>query len=167
MATINSALQIMAGALTADQAALNVTANNTANASTPGYTRQVAVFQANDPVTINGVSYGQGVQMVAAQSQRNLILNANLDQQQQQQQATQAQSTAMQQVQDIFNQVTTSTSGPSPGSLGDLTTNFFNAINQLETSKLAPTAGLRSGDVARTARCSGEDMHVATHIAGG
>ncbi len=154
MATINSALQIMAGALNADQAALNVTANNTANASTPGYTRQVAVFQANDPVTINGISYGQGVQMVAAQSQRNLILNANLDQQQQQQQATQAQYTAMQQVQDIFNQVTTSTSGPSPGSLGDLVTNFFNAVSQLETS---PTStALRQGVLSAASTLAGQ-----------
>jgi flagellar hook-associated protein 1 FlgK len=143
MATINSALQIMTGALNADQAALNVTANNTANAQTPGYTRQIAVFQANDPITLNGISYGQGTQMVAAQSQRSLILNTNVDQQMQSQQATQSQWTSMQQVQDIFNQVTTSTSGTSPGSLGDLVTSFFNSVSQLETSP-ASTA-LRQG----------------------
>ncbi len=143
MATINSALQIMASALNADQAALNVTANNTANASTPGYTRQVAVFQANDPVTINSISYGQGAQMVAAQSQRSLILNTNIEQQQQAQQATQTQWTSMQQVQNIFNQVTTSTSGTNPGSLGDLVNSFFNSVSQLETSPA--NASLRQG----------------------
>ncbi|MGH9617719.1 MAG: flagellar basal body protein, partial [Acidobacteriaceae bacterium] len=74
MATLNSALQIMTGALTADQSALDVTSNNVANANTPGYTRELPVFQANDSVTINGVAYGQGVQMTAAQSQRSLVL---------------------------------------------------------------------------------------------
>ncbi len=134
MATINSALSIITGALNADQAALDITANNTANAQTPGYTRQTPVWQANDPVTINGLSYGQGVQMVGAQSQRSLILNTNIEQQQQAQQATNSQWTSMQQVQGIFNQVTTSTSGSNPGSLGDQVNNFFNTVSQLETS---------------------------------
>jgi flagellar hook-associated protein 1 FlgK len=40
MGTINSALSIMSQALDADQAALNVVANNVANANTPGYTRR-------------------------------------------------------------------------------------------------------------------------------
>ena len=39
MATLNSALQIMTGALTADQGALDVTANNVANANTPSVVR--------------------------------------------------------------------------------------------------------------------------------
>jgi flagellar hook-associated protein 1 FlgK len=139
MATIDSALQIMAGALNADQAALNITANNTANASTPGYTVEDPVWQANDAVTINGVSYGQGAQMVAAQSQRNLILNASVDQQTQAQQATNTEYTAMQKVQGIFNQVTTSTTNPSNtssgvNSLGDMVTNFFNSVSSLENS---------------------------------
>ncbi|HUZ05280.1 MAG TPA: flagellar basal body protein, partial [Acidobacteriaceae bacterium] len=102
MATLNSALQIMAGALNADQAALNITANNTSNANTPGYTRQIAVWQANDPVTINGISYGTGAQLTAAQSQRSLILDTRIQQQEQAQQATSSQSTALQQIEAIF-----------------------------------------------------------------
>lgn len=132
MATLNSALQIMTGALMADQAALDVTSNNVANANTPGYTREVPLFQANDSVTINGVSYGQGVQMTAAQSQRSLVLNAAVQQQTQTQQATNSQWTALTQVEDIFNQVTTSTSGSTGvNSLGDQVTNFFNSLTAL------------------------------------
>jgi len=136
MATLNSALQIMVGALNADQGALNVTSNNVANANTPGYTREIPVFQANDSVTINGISYGQGVQMTAAQSQRSLVLEASLQQQTQAQQATNSQWTAMQQVENIFNQVTTATSGNSAGNtgLGDQVTSFFNALTQLEAT---------------------------------
>jgi flagellar hook-associated protein 1 FlgK len=131
MATLNSALQLMTGALTADQSALNVTANNVANANTPGYTREVPIFQANDSVTINRISYGQGVQMVAAQSQRSLVLNAAMQQQTQNQQATNSEANALTQVEDIFNQVTTSTSSSGVNSLGDQVNNFFNSLSQL------------------------------------
>jgi len=132
MATLNSALQIMAGALNADQAALDVTSNNVANANTPGYTRESPVFQANDSITINGISYGQGAQMTAAQSQRSLVLEASLQQQTQSQQSTSSHLAALQQVEDIFNQVTTATTGGSAvGSLGDRVTNLFNSLNSL------------------------------------
>ena len=40
MGTISSALNLMSQAFDADQAALNVTANNVANASTPGISRK-------------------------------------------------------------------------------------------------------------------------------
>lgn len=133
MATLNSALQIMTGALSADQAALDVTSNNIANANTPGYVRQVPVFQSNDAVTISGISYGQGVQMTSAQSQRSLVLEAGLQQQTQAQQASSSDLTAMQQVQSIFNQVTTG-SGSGTNSLGDKITGFFNSLTQLEAS---------------------------------
>ena len=61
MGTINSAFSIMSGALDADQAALNIVSNNVANASTPGYTEEVPNWRENPAVTIDGVSYGQGV----------------------------------------------------------------------------------------------------------
>jgi flagellar hook-associated protein 1 FlgK len=133
MATLNSALQIITSALTADQGALNVTSNNVANANTPGYTREVPVFQANDAVTINGISYGQGVEMTSAQSQRSLVLDAGVQQQTQAQQATNSEWTAMQQVESIFNQVTTG-SGAAVNSLGDQITDFFNSLTALEAN---------------------------------
>ncbi|MGC2512644.1 MAG: flagellar basal body protein, partial [Acidobacteriaceae bacterium] len=131
MATLNSALLLMSGALAADQSALDVTANNVANANTPGYTREVPIFQANDSVTINGISLGQGVQMTEAQSQRSLVLDAAVQQQTQTQQATNSEATALTQVEDIFNQVTTSTSSSGVNSLGDEVTNFFNSLTSL------------------------------------
>jgi flagellar hook-associated protein 1 FlgK len=45
MGTINSAFNLMSGALDADQAALNVVANNVANANTPGYTEETPDWQ--------------------------------------------------------------------------------------------------------------------------
>ena len=60
MGTISSAFSIMSGALDADQQALNVVANNVANANTPGYTEEKPDWQENQPLTIGGISYGQG-----------------------------------------------------------------------------------------------------------
>src|SRR5487761_1315464 len=134
MATLNSALQLMAGALAADQSALDVTANNVANANTAGYTREVPIFQANDSVTINGIPYGQGVQMTTAQSQRSLVLDAAVQQQTQAQQASNSEATALTQVENIFNQVTTSTSSSGVNSLGDQVNNFFNSLSQLSAT---------------------------------
>lgn len=134
MATLNSALQLMSGSLSADQSALDVTANNVANANTPGYTREVPIFQANDSVTINGISFGQGVQMTEAQSQRSLVLDAAVQQQTQAQQASNSEAAALTQVEDIFNQVTTSTSSSGVNSLGDQVNNFFNSLSQLSAA---------------------------------
>ncbi len=138
MGTLNSALQIMSGALNADQGALNVTSNNVANANTPGYTREVPVFQSSDAVTINGISYGEGVQMTSVESLRSLVLNASVQQQTQGQQATNSELTAMQQVETIFNQLTTG-SGSAPNSLGDQVTNFFNSLTALEATPSSTT----------------------------
>jgi flagellar hook-associated protein 1 FlgK len=55
MGTINSAFNLISGALDADQAALNIVANNVANANTTGYTREVPNWQENPPIVINGV----------------------------------------------------------------------------------------------------------------
>ena len=163
MATLNSALQLMSGALAADQSALDVTANNVANANTPGYTREVPIFQASDSVTINGISYGQGVQMTAAQSQRSLVLDAAVQQQTQAQQASNSEATALTQVEDIFNQVTTSTSSTSGvNSLGDQVSNFFNALSQL--SATPSSISLREGVLTTAGQMTSAFNSVASQL---
>ena len=44
MASLNTAWNIAVSGLTAEQAALNASANNTANVNTPGYTREEPVW---------------------------------------------------------------------------------------------------------------------------
>jgi len=137
MATLNSAFNIATGALNADQAALNVVSNNVANANTPGYTREVAAFVENDPVTINGASYGQGVTMTGGVSQRDLVLDQALQQQNQTASASSARLTALQQVESIFSQTTTADSGSSTGSTSGIAqdmSSFFDALSSLESS---------------------------------
>jgi flagellar hook-associated protein 1 len=162
MATLNSALQLMSGALAADQSALDVTANNVANANTPGYTREIPIFQAGDSVTINGISYGQGVQMTAAQSQRTLVLDAAIQQQTQAHQASNSEATALTQVEDIFNQVTTSTSSSGVNSLGDQVNNFFNSLSQLAATP--SSVSLREGVLTAAGQMSSAFNSAASQL---
>jgi len=66
MGTINSALSVMTGALDADQEALNVVANNVANANTTGYTEEKPDWQENAPISVGGVLVGDGVMETGA-----------------------------------------------------------------------------------------------------
>jgi flagellar hook-associated protein 1 FlgK len=137
MATLNAAFNIATGALNADQAALNVVSNNVANANTAGYTRKVADFEENDPVTINGEVYGTGTTMTGAVSQRDLALERALQQQGQTASASASRLDALQQVESIFNEGATTDSSSSTadtsGISGDLS-QFFDALSSLESS---------------------------------
>ena len=136
MATLSMAFDIASNALEADQSALNIVANNVANASTPGYTREVANWQENDPVTINGISYGQGAQVTGPVSQRDRVLEQSLQQQSQVASASSARLTALDQLQSVFSQATSSSSSNSSATNGisqDIT-GFFDSLSQLESS---------------------------------
>jgi len=137
MATLNTAFNIATGALNADQAALTVVSNNVANANTTGYTREVATFEENDPVTLNGASYGTGVTMSGGVSQRDLVLEQALQQQGQVASASSSRLTALQQVETIFNQTTTADSSSSSGAtsgIGQDLSSFFDSLASLESS---------------------------------
>lgn len=129
MGTLNSALSIAIGALMADQSALNVTTNNVANADTPGYSRQRAIFSENPPMVMAGLSFGAGVKLEQIESIRDPILQLRIEQETQQQGANDAFVSAMQQIEVIFNQ----TSG------GDIATRmsaFFSSVQQLSTDPM-------------------------------
>src|SRR5580698_1197639 len=134
MATLNTAYSIATGALDADQAALDIMANNTANANTPGYTNELPQWQANDPVTIDGTSYGQGVTMTGPSSQRNLVLEQRIQQQTQLEQGTSARLTALDQLQNIFSTATSSSSSSSSLDIGTSISNFFDSLSQLQSN---------------------------------
>ena len=91
MGSLTSLMNLSREALMADQEALSITANNVANQNTPGYTRQVANWQTVDLVTIDGVSYGDGVS-VSAVSQRDRILEQRVQQQTQNRKSTRLNS---------------------------------------------------------------------------
>ncbi|MGC9157971.1 MAG: flagellar hook-associated protein FlgK [Terracidiphilus sp.] len=133
MGTINAAFGLMSQALDADQEALNVVANNVANANTPGYTEEKPDWQENQPIEINGVSYGQGVTETGATSQRDRVLQAQLDQQQQLAASSSSRLTALDTLQALFTPDSGSTSSTAGDISSDLT-GFFDSFSTLEGS---------------------------------
>jgi flagellar hook-associated protein 1 FlgK len=123
----------MSQALDADQAALNIVANNVANANTTGYTEETATWSENQPIRIDGVSYGAGATETGATSLRDSVLEARLDQQQQLASASSSRLTALDSIQALF----TPDSGSSTSTAGDISTDitsFFSSLSKLEAS---------------------------------
>jgi flagellar hook-associated protein 1 FlgK len=123
-------MELTRQALTADQNALNITANNVTNQNTPGYTREVVNWQPTDAVTLNGSDYGTGITSTAV-SQRDRVLEQRVQQQTQVQAQSGALESALQQVQDIFGLTSTETSASSTA-LGTAMNDFFNSLSTLE-----------------------------------
>jgi flagellar hook-associated protein 1 FlgK len=158
MGTISSALSLTAQALDADQSALNIVANNVANANTPGYTQEVPNWQENDPVVINGTSYGDGVTETGATSVRDSVLEERLDQQQQLASASSARLTALNNVQALFTPDSGSTTSTA-GDIGTDLTSFFSSFSSLEANPtnnadrqaVLSTAKTLAGDISNAA----------------
>ena len=158
MGTINSAFSVISGALDADQSALGIVANNVANANTPGYTEERPNWQENQPVTINGVSYGDGVTETGATSLRDRVLEQRLDQQQQLASSSSARLTALNSVQALFVPDSGSPSSTA-GDIGSDITGFFKSFASLEANpsdnalreEVLSSATTLSGDISGAA----------------
>jgi len=158
MGTINSAFGLMTQALDANQAALNVVANNVANANTPGYTEETPDWQENPAISVGGVSIGDGVTETGATSQRDRVLEERLDQQQQLASASGTRLTALNSVQALF----TPDSGSSSSTAGDIgsdITGFFDSFSSLEANptdnslreEVLSSASTLAGDISNAA----------------
>jgi len=158
MGTISSAFSLMSQALDADQAALNIVANNVANANTPGYTQETPNWQENQPVEISGISYGEGVTETGATSVRDRVLSERLDQQQQLASASGSRLAALNTVQALFTPDSGSTTSTA-GDIGSDLTAFFNSFSSLEANptdnalrqQVLSTASTLAGDVSNAA----------------
>jgi flagellar hook-associated protein 1 len=125
MASISSSLTSAVQALNADTGALQVTNNNIANANTPGYIRQVPVFQEAAPTQEGNFSVGNGVVLEGFQSVRDQLVNSQIQQETQAQGSANAQLTSLQQIQPTF---TTSTQD-----IGTQMSALFASISNLST----------------------------------
>jgi len=159
MGTISSAFSLMSQALDADQSALNVVANNVANANTVGYTEETPTWKENAPVIINGVAYGSGVSETGPTSVRDTVLTERLDQQQQLASSSSTRLSSLNSIQALFTP-DTGASSSTAGDIGDDLTNFFSSFTSLETNpsnsalrqKVLSTATILSGDVSNAAQ---------------
>ncbi|MFZ1085914.1 MAG: flagellar hook-associated protein FlgK [Terracidiphilus sp.] len=158
MGTISSAFSLISQALDADQQALNVVANNVANANTPGYTLETPDWKENQPLNINGNLVGQGVSETGATSQRDRVLESRLDQQQQLAASSGSRLTSLNTLQALF----TPDSGASNSTAGDIgsdITKFFNSFASLEANStdnslrqsVLSSASTLAGDISNAA----------------
>jgi flagellar hook-associated protein 1 FlgK len=158
MGTISSAFSIIAQALDADQQALNVVANNVANANTPGYTKETPDWQENQPLDQNGNLIGQGVTETGATSQRDRVLESRLDQQQQLAASTSSRLTSLNTLQALFTP-DSGTASSKAGDIGSDITSFFNSFSSLEANStdnslrqaVLSSAGTLAGDISNAA----------------
>jgi flagellar hook-associated protein 1 len=132
MSTLFGSLSTALQSLLAQQAALDVTANNISNANTPGYSRQRPVMEESPPVFMGGVCMGTGVTMSQVKSVRDEVLNLRIDQETQQQSQLEAFVDSMQQVEAPLNE----TQGVG---LQSALANFFNSFQALSVNPSDPT----------------------------
>jgi len=123
MSGLFGSLSIALSGLSVSQQEMETTANNVANANTPGYTREVPDLAAGDPVEIGSLSFGTGVVLQKIESLRDPMLQIQINQATQQNSSLNASLTQLQQIQTQF---ASSTSG-----IGADISNFFNSLQQL------------------------------------
>jgi flagellar hook-associated protein 1 FlgK len=161
MATISSAFHLIAGALDADQSALNIVANNVANANTTGYTRQVANWQENPAVEINGLTFGMGVSETGATSVRDRVLEERLQQQQQAASASSTRLASLDSVQALFPP-NSGSAGSTAGDIGSDITRFFDSFGSLEAN---PTdISLREAVLSAARTLAGDVSNAASSL---
>ncbi len=131
-------LQTALSGLIAEQAALDVTGNNIANSDTEGYSRQTAVLQTNQPITIpaissltgEGAQLGTGVSVATITRVRNIYLDAQYRTQNSALSEASTQSEELTQAQAAFNE-------PSSSGLASQISAFWSAWSELAN---APTS---------------------------
>ncbi|MBM3791420.1 MAG: flagellar hook-associated protein FlgK [Acidobacteria bacterium] len=104
MTSLFASLGVAREALLAQQMALNVTQNNISNVNTPGYTRQRANLVPGEPVAQYAYESGMGVRLDSIDAFRDRLLDYRLNQELHRHGAQSYASTALQQVEALFNE---------------------------------------------------------------
>jgi flagellar hook-associated protein 1 len=150
MSSISSVLSTAVQSLLADTGALQVTNDNIANANTPGYSRQVPIFQEAAPANDGNFSVGNGVVLEGYQSVRDELVSNQIQQETQSQSSANAKLNTLQQIQPTF---TTSTED-----IGTEMSALFTSLSSLSTN---PTSSAeRQGVLA-----AGSDLVAAFNTA--
>jgi len=126
MASLNSSLSIASQALQAQELELQVSNNNIANASTPGYTRETVNLSEATPLQDGSLTVGNGVNIDGVTSVRDQLLSGQIQQQTSDQSSAEAQVNALNQIQTLF---------PSSGtSLASSLSSFFTSLSALSNN---------------------------------
>ncbi|MGH2864695.1 MAG: flagellar hook-associated protein FlgK [Solirubrobacteraceae bacterium] len=134
-------LQTALSGLIAEQTALDTTGNNIANANTEGYSRETALLEPQEPLTIPalsaytgaGAQLGTGVSVSTITRVRNGYLDAQYRAQNSSLSAATTDAEVLEQAQSAFNE-------PSNASVASQLSNFWSAWNSLATSPTSEAA---------------------------
>ena len=156
MSSLFGTMSVALRSLLAQQGAMGVTANNIANANTPGYSREVAILEESPPTLMGNTMVGTGVTMEKVESVRDNILNLRIDQETSQQSSLGSYLTSMNQVQALFNET------QGAGLQTDLSA-FFNSFQFLSTD---PTSSsLRQATITAGQNLAGAFSQTSQNLA--
>ena len=144
MSSLFGTMSVALQSLLTQQGAMEVVANNIANANTPGYSREVPILEESPPILSGNTMVGTGVTLQSVQSVRDNILDLRIDQETSQQSSLNSYVDSMNQVQALFNET------QGTGLQTDLS-NFFNSFQSLATD---PT----SSSLRQAAIIAGQDL---------
>lgn len=133
MGTLTALLNLSHNSLEASQAAIDITSNNVANANTPGYTDEIAIWRENDSVSLSSRSNAGGGASVSGVSQRDPVLNQRVQQQTQLESSSSAEGVALSSLQSVFGITSTATS-PVSTTIGADIDALFSSFNALQAS---------------------------------
>ena len=154
MSSLNASLATALSGLAAEQAALEATTNNVANANTPGYSREVPEMVSSDPVVIEPLTLGTGVTLKRIESIRDSILESQIQQENESQGQLNAQVSALSETQVSFT--------GSTGDIGTAISNFFDSVNALSASPA--DLSLRQGMLTAAQNLAGAFNLTASHL---
>ncbi len=122
--SVSDILQIGVTSLFAQKTALTVTGENIANVNTPGYSKQSVILEPGRTNLENGFPVGSGVQVESIRRVYDNFLQQQLVSANSSNGGYNAQQTALQRVQQLFNEF-------SSDGLGKSLNDFFNAWQDL------------------------------------
>ncbi len=121
---VNDIFNIGASGIAAYRLGVEVTSENMTNVNTPGYSRQVTIFETGNTTTSRGFALGSGVNVAAVQRSYDSLLQRQIvDGNSSYQQALTRQK-SMEQVEPLFNELTTN-------GIGNAVQKFFGAWQDL------------------------------------
>lgn len=122
---IASTLNLASQALKAQQAAIQTTGHNVANAATPGYSRQRVALRTTTPAFENGIYLGRGVNADNVRSVVDHFAEAQLLDIQSHLGSLSAENKAIGAIEEIF---------PAAGGIDTALSGFFNTLTELTTN---------------------------------
>jgi flagellar hook-associated protein 1 FlgK len=133
MSSLSALSNIAESALMAQEAAIQVTGQNIANAQTPGYSRQTISLQASTPQNTPFGSFGTGVTIATVTRNRDTLLDQQYRNQSAPAAGYQERSTLLGEIQNVYGE-------PSTTGLSNTMDNFFNSWSELASNPDDPSA---------------------------